>query len=1135
MILKNLSRRWIIKFVVVSLLAAIGFNGWYIYQVTEEKDMAEIEVQRQLVEANHNFGRLMRMKADNAFTKKDFNTANLYFKKAFINLKPKSSESKSSFIKSFTERHQDIIYTTPTLSLHNGSISDIHYSPNGKQIASAASDGVIKLWDTKTGQLLHTLQGHSSGIHTIKYSHNGKQLVSISRRNIIELWNINTGSLVKTIDTDYKMAIHNISYSPDDKNILLIDDSSIRIWRVDTGEIIKQFDMEVKSGTNIRKSFKFHPDRSLVSYISGDNTVLLFDINTGKTIKKITWDNNTLIKQANDNPQESDYYYYSDYILDIGYVHKNEQLIIISNDYIRYFSLDDKKIVKKIKNLSGVKSDDLFNKKIMGYNKNYTHTLIYKPSDENSLIINILTGEKSETSLLSIKNIVFNDSNVFDGILIKTDYYGEGYIDFIDIIQSKHYRKKKVISDYKNQIKTITGFPPESRKTIDITSDEITKEIELVHSLFTYSPNGKFISIKNKEGIKIFNLETMKLEKILKGDYSYFGIKILKYSPDGENIIIRKSDDSFDLWNIPKSMLTKNIKSNKEFDRVENVTYSNNSKFLMASAGESFSIWTLLGEKIKDIDGQLGIFSPDSQVVAFYNSDSIKLWNIDEDKISDYPFKKGVSVIRSSPNSKLFYFSDRTYIYAINKKGVLDFKLKHFLGSVDNIDFSENGKMLIVSNGSETNIFDVSSRFDFDGVIKNNSFISSVNGKYIVQLNNKIIDVIDILTAKIIKKIPIKIEEYNTGNVKSIIYASSKKIISRKMDSIQLWNIEKEDYIEIPVSGDINKVAYDAKKNQISFIVKAGGVGGLFGSIPAYLTMLNLNSQKENSIEGQFSSIDYSVDGNYLASLSSDYMTIFDTKDGHIVSSTRRLPENLNFMDSSIKYRFDSNQLIYTDGENIKILDIKDGSIKKHHNIFDAHSDDIDSLSYGYNGKQIMSITEDTCKIWDVDTLTLAFKFDQLSCRYVLDGKKLFLYKQGNSMLLSMNNINKLKSNSKLSIQKDLEATENYFGIHYASLYENTETPPLWPKHHIEHWLLKAQKGNANAMYQIALIHDRDNNNYRGESAKFSKNDDNLQALKWYQKSLCAGSKKAQERIDFLRKWMKDNGYYLEKEKECIS
>ena len=62
------------------------------------------------------------------------------------------------------------------------------------------------------------------------------------------------------------------------------------------------------------------------------------------------------------------------------------------------------------------------------------------------------------------------------------------------------------------------------------------------------------------------------------------------------------------------------------------------------------------------------------------------------------------------------------------------------------------------------------------------------------------------------------------------------------------------------------------------------------------------------------------------------------------------------------------------------------------------------------------------------------------------------------------------------------------------------------PTHHPFHWIDDAENGDAEAMYQLGLIYDRDNENQK--------------ALEWYKKASAKGHKEAKEQLEFLQEWM---------------
>jgi COMPASS component SWD3 len=54
------------------------------------------------------------------------------------------------------------------------------------------ADGAVKVWDTRSGKLIHTFEGHLAGISTISWSPDGATIASGSDDKTIRLWNVLT-------------------------------------------------------------------------------------------------------------------------------------------------------------------------------------------------------------------------------------------------------------------------------------------------------------------------------------------------------------------------------------------------------------------------------------------------------------------------------------------------------------------------------------------------------------------------------------------------------------------------------------------------------------------------------------------------------------------------------------------------------------------------------------------------------------------------------------------------------------------------------------------------------------------------------------------------------------------------------
>jgi serine/threonine protein kinase/WD40 repeat protein len=80
-------------------------------------------------------------------------------------------------------------------------IPTIDLSPNGRWLASGSfsEDYTIRIWDTATGKLIAQLRGHVGYVSQVKFSPDGRQLVSVGVDQSIHFWETGTWSEVKVL------------------------------------------------------------------------------------------------------------------------------------------------------------------------------------------------------------------------------------------------------------------------------------------------------------------------------------------------------------------------------------------------------------------------------------------------------------------------------------------------------------------------------------------------------------------------------------------------------------------------------------------------------------------------------------------------------------------------------------------------------------------------------------------------------------------------------------------------------------------------------------------------------------------------------------------------------------------------
>jgi WD40 repeat protein len=129
---------------------------------------------------------------------------------------------------------------------HTATVEAIAIGPKGYILASGGADQSIRLWNLKTGQLLHRFLGHQGAVQTLAISPNGRRLVSGSLDRTILAWNLHCRALTDRFfshsGSPYSHrcgAVYGVSYSPDGRVIASASaDTTIKLWNQRNGELL---------------------------------------------------------------------------------------------------------------------------------------------------------------------------------------------------------------------------------------------------------------------------------------------------------------------------------------------------------------------------------------------------------------------------------------------------------------------------------------------------------------------------------------------------------------------------------------------------------------------------------------------------------------------------------------------------------------------------------------------------------------------------------------------------------------------------------------------------------------------------------------------------------------------------------
>ena len=153
----------------------------------------------------------------------------------------------------------------------------VAYSPDGRMLAAAKSDGSVPLWEAASGKLLFNFEGHSDEVNALSFAPDGHLLATASNDKTIRLWDVASGKQVQSIAGGYTSAITALAFAPDGKSLLAGSGlGSVVLWDVATGKQLRKFAPLSKIVTTVA----FAPDGKTVA-AAADKSLKLWDAATG--------------------------------------------------------------------------------------------------------------------------------------------------------------------------------------------------------------------------------------------------------------------------------------------------------------------------------------------------------------------------------------------------------------------------------------------------------------------------------------------------------------------------------------------------------------------------------------------------------------------------------------------------------------------------------------------------------------------------------------------------------------------------------------------------------------------------------------------------------------------------------------
>jgi WD40 repeat protein len=159
-------------------------------------------------------------------------------------------------------------------------VNSVAFGADGERLAAAGGDGSVKVWNSRTREVVQTLDANTDFAYSVAFHPDGKHLACAVANREVRVWDLTTGKTVFTgpgYAGAYYGTAYGVAFSPDGRRLAAGSDGAVNIWDWRDRQLLHSLPGHERAAISVA----FSPDGRRLASGSWNGSVMIWDSEIG--------------------------------------------------------------------------------------------------------------------------------------------------------------------------------------------------------------------------------------------------------------------------------------------------------------------------------------------------------------------------------------------------------------------------------------------------------------------------------------------------------------------------------------------------------------------------------------------------------------------------------------------------------------------------------------------------------------------------------------------------------------------------------------------------------------------------------------------------------------------------------------